>query len=217
MDPRLKAVFMAASSPAAATNQALSGPQAADIVWACGLLCWLPADDDTEGGDVVAAAATAAASDSGGSSRRLAQLVELVARTASAKSGIDDGHVTNVLWALERLGVSAPPTEITEKRATGHQQQAEKGGEEISRAGPGVETAAIAGNGEGGGREAWKGNKAVQELRRKVESLPFRAIPSLFEGLRVEDFKEEVAFGRDEILLGGGKVRFCPLCLNTSL
>lgn len=189
---------MAASSPA--TNQALSGPQAADIVWACGLLRWLPTDDDTEGGD-------ASAGGSGGDGgRRLAQLVELVARTASAKNGIDGGHVTNVLWALERLGVSAPPADNTEKRATGQQQAEEEGGEDTARGVPREETTATAWKGEGGGKEAWEGRRAVEELRRRVENLPFRAIPSLFEGLRVEDFKEEVAFGRDEILLGGGKV-----------
>ena len=165
-DPRLLDLFMAASAPAAAMQNRsdaqsprskggdaayssddrplLSGAQAADIVWACGLLQWLP--------------------DEGG---RLEHLLKLIALAAASPSGIDGWHVTNAVWALDRLGGFEP---------------------EMARAG------------------LYRGNKAIEELREKVASLPFRAIPSLFEGLRVEDFRKEVDFGRDEILLGGGKV-----------
>lgn len=171
-DPKLLDLFMAASAsapaapaPAAATltdsrppsaaragggaggRHLLSAAQAADIVWACGLLRWLP--------------------DDGNDPPRLAQLVELVARAAASTSSFNGWHVTNVVWALDRLQADA-----------------------------------VAGEGEG----LWAGSGAAGELRGRAERLPFRAIPSLFEGLRVEDFREEVAFGRDEILLGGGKV-----------
>lgn len=127
---------------------------------------------------------------------RLARLVEFVARAASSKSSIDDWNVTNVVWAIDRLGVAAenaveavPPGEGEED------EEGETGG-----------VAATGGEGRGGARFL-VGTRAIEELRERVERLPFRAIPSLFEGLRVEDFREEVAFGRDEILLGGGKVR----------
>lgn len=204
-DPRLQALFLAASSPAAGggetaaepaggTNQALSGPQAADVVWACGLLQWLPADD---GG---AAAAS-------GGHRRLAQLVGLVARAASSETGIDDGHVTNVLWALERLGVSTSPAEKQTKKKACEAEAAREAETPITAPGRGAKAAIeTEGKGASWGRGAWEGDAAVEELRRRVEDLPFRAIPSLFEGLRVEDFRDEVAFRRDEILLGGGKV-----------
>lgn len=170
MDPRLTAVFMAAScpvaavgeptAPAAATNQTLSGPQAADIVWALGLLQWFPPG--------------------GGGGRRLAQLVELVAQTASSKRGIEEGYITNVLWALDRLGISAPPTE--KKIATG---RAEAGSVvQTTKATAGEESLAtveVGVDGEGEAGDTWEGSRAVRELRRRVESLPFRAIPSLFE------------------------------------
>lgn len=174
------------------TNQALSGPQAADVVWACGLLQWLPADEDG-----------AAAS---GGHRRLAQLVGLVARAASSETGIDDGHVTNVLWALERLGVSKSPAEKKEKVC--ETEPAREAETPIAAPGRGTKAAVeTGGEGGSGGRGAWEGDEAVEELRSRVKKLPFRAIPSLFEGLRVEDFRDEVAFRRDEILLGGGKVK----------
>ncbi|CAM9860444.1 unnamed protein product [Ectocarpus sp. 12 AP-2014] len=207
VDPRLQALFLAACSPAAAdsgetaaepapggTNQFLSGPQAADVVWACGLLRWLPADDD-EG---------AAAS---GGNHRLAQLVALVARAASSEAGIDDGHVTNVLWALERLGVSKPPAEKKKKKKAREAEAAREAETPIAVPGRGAKAAVeTEGKGGSGGGGVWEGDEAVEELRSRVENLPFRAIPSLFEGLRVEDFRNEVAFRRDEILLGGGKV-----------
>lgn len=180
MDPRLAAVFVAASHPVAAggerektptavaaTGQTLSGPQAADIVWALGLLQWIPPDDGR---------------------RRLAQLVELVERTASSKRGIEEGHITNVLWALERLEISAPPPTET-KRAT---EEAQAGGvEETAKAtvgeGP-LATAEVGLDGEGEAGDTWEGSRAVRELRRRVESLPFRAIPSLF---KVRDVNSE--------------------------
>lgn len=160
-DPRLLDLFMAASAPAAPTLQQnlqprgvavlasdrrplLSGAQAADIVWACGLLRWLPSDDS-----------------------RLEKLLELVAQTAGSPSGIDGWHITNVVWALDRLNRLKS---------------------EADRA------------------VFCRGNGAIDDLRKRVTPLPFRAISSLFEGLRVEDFTKEVAFGRDEIQLGGGKV-----------
>ncbi|CAM9590120.1 unnamed protein product [Ectocarpus sp. 13 AM-2016] len=207
-DPRLHALFLAASSPATAddgetaaeppagggTNQSLSGPQAADVLWACGLLQWLPADDD----DGVAAS---------GGHHRLARLVALVARAASSEAGIDDGHVTNVLWALERLGVSKPPAEKKKKKEACKAEVAREAETPIAAPARGAK-AAVETERKGGsnGRGAWEGDEAVEELRSRVENLPFRAIPSLFEGLRVEDFRDEVAFRRDEILLGGGKV-----------
>lgn len=184
-DPRLFDIFMAASTSVAAINippspesgiedrraggrHALSAPQAADIVWACGLLQWLPGDN--------------------GSHVRFAQLVELVARTASSKSGIDDWHTTNVVWALDRLGL-AGATAPAESETTA----ADEGDSLATENRVGGDT-----------------STAVKELREKVESLPFQAIPSLFEELRVEDFREEVAFGRDDIQLGGGKVSLTP-------
>lgn len=164
-DPRLLDLFMAASAPAAQTLQQdlqpqlsrgvvvlasdrrplLSGAQAADIVWACGLLRWLPSDDN-----------------------RLEKLLELVARAAESPSGIDGWHITNVVWALDRLD--------------GLKSEADRG-------------------------VFCRGSGAIDGLRERVAPLPFRAISSLFEGLRVEDFTKEVAFRRDEIKLGGGKVR----------
>lgn len=223
-DTRLRAVFMAASAPAvtagddprspaavaggaSSAGQALSGPQAADIVRACGLLRWLPADnaaDSPEGEH--------GGRGGGGGAGRLVDLVELVARAASSRGGIDDGHVTNVLWALERLGISTAQTAKEDSMGTveggrGAAGAAAAAEEEVVAAarekGRGVAADVV----RSGGRGLWEGNRAVEELRKRVEDLPFRAIPSLFEGLRVEDFREEVAFGRDEILLGGGKVR----------
>ncbi|CAM9857387.1 unnamed protein product, partial [Hapterophycus canaliculatus] len=232
LDPRLHAVFMAASSPAAVTGgdlaaaaaaaaagggggggggggtpaggQALSGPQAADIVWACGLLRWLPVDNayDPEGEH--------GGRDAAGGAGRLRELVELVARAASSSNGIDDGHVTNVLWALERLGVSTQQAgeETSAGRAEEERGAAAAAGERevAAAAAAGKEHGAVSGVVSSGGRWSWEGNGAMKALRKRVENLPFRAIPTLFEGLRVEDFREEVAFGRDEILLGGGKV-----------
>lgn len=162
-------------------------------MWACGLLQWLPADDDG-----------AAAS---GGHRRLAQLVALVARAASSETGIDDGHVTNVLWALERLGVSKSPEEKKRKKKACEAEAAREAETPIAAPGRGAKAAVeTEGKGGSGGGGVWEGDEAVEELRSRVENLPFRAIPSLFEGLRVEDFRDEVAFRRDEILLGGGKV-----------
>lgn len=155
-------------------------------MWACGLLQWVPCGADGQA--------------------RLAQLVEFVARAASSKSGIDDWNVTNVVWALDRLGVAADTTSVADVAEVEAAAAVVVPGE-----GPGGK------EGEGGVVDAAEdgrgrarhlvGTGAVEELRERVERLPFRAIPSLFEGLRVEDFREEVAFGRDEILLGGGKVR----------
>lgn len=167
-DPRLLDLFMAASAPAASTfpqdlqpqsprapggvavlaadrRPLLSGAHAADIVWACGLLRWLPSDGS-----------------------RLEKLLELVARTAESPSGIDGWHITNAVWTLDRLDWL--------------KSEADRG-------------------------VFCHGSGAIDGLRERVASLPFRAISSLFEGLRVEDFTKEVAFGRDEIQLGGGKVR----------
>lgn len=168
-DPRLLDLFMAASAPAAVTTTdpggrpGLSAPQAADIVWACGLLRWRPSDD-----------------------QRLGQLAELVAKAARSDGDLDGWHVTNVVWALDRLGALAPAARAT-----------------VAAAREDEEKAVIRGGDRGTGL-GFRG--AAEELRNRVAVLPFRAIPSLFEGLRVEDFREEVAFGRDEILLGGGKV-----------
>lgn len=166
---------MAASSPVAAgdeqeapaaTGRALSGPQAADIVWALGLLQWCPPG--------------------GGSRRRLAQLVELVAQTASSKRGIEEGCITNVLWALERLEVSVPPM-MEKERAT---VDAEEAGRVVDAAKAAVGEESLATAEVGAGREdevgdAWEGSRAVWELRRRVGNLPFRAIPSLFKVCRV--------------------------------
>lgn len=168
-DPRLLELFMAASAPAAATNTnagerlRLSAPQVADIVWACGLLRWRPSDE-----------------------QRLGQLIELVAKAASSGGGLDGWHVTNVVWALDRLGSPAPAAAGATAAAAREEPAVLLGGENRGTV-----------RGFGG---------AVEELRERVARLPFRAIPSLFDGLRVEDFRKEVAFGRDEILLGGGKV-----------
>ncbi|CAN0503080.1 unnamed protein product, partial [Ectocarpus sp. 12 AP-2014] len=157
-DPRLQALFLAACSPAAAdggetaaepapggTNQSLSGPQAADVVWACGLLQWLPADDD-EG---------AAAS---GGNHRLAQLVALVARAAYSEAGIDDGHLTNVLWALERLGVSKPPAQKKKNKEACKAEVAREVETPIAAPGRGAK-AAVETERKGGsnGRGAWEG------------------------------------------------------------
>lgn len=181
-NPTLLALFMAASAPAAVTTTdpggrpGLSAPQAADIVWACGLLRWRPSDD-----------------------QRLGQLVEIVAKAARSDGDLDGWHVTNVVWALDRLGALAPAASVTV--AAAREEEEEK---------------AVIGGGDRGTRLGFRG--ASEELRERVALLPFRAIPSLFEGLRVEDFREEVAFGRDEILLGGGKVSLllwysnCILC-----
>ena len=159
VDPRLTAVFMAASSPvaggdepkapAATPSQVLSGPQAADIVWALGLLQWCPPG--------------------GGGRRRLTQLVELVAQTASSKRGIEEGYITNVLWSLERLDISSPPARVVETT------EATMGEESLGAADVGVDSAGEAGD------AAWEGSRAVRELRRRVDGLPFRAIPSLFK------------------------------------
>ncbi|CAN0061635.1 unnamed protein product [Scytosiphon promiscuus] len=219
-DPRLHAVFMAASAPAAIAGddtaapapapaptgvQALSGPQAADIVWACGLLRWLPQADNFDGPE-----GERGGHEGAGGAGRLAGLVRLVARAASSRSGIDDGHVTNVLWALERLGV--PTQEVGEEifagvaGIAGGAAAAAATAQEVVPEGDRERGGAGDGGGSADGGVLLEGNWAVEELRKRVEGLPFRAIPSLFEGLRVEDFREEVAFGRDEILLGGGKV-----------
>ena len=161
---------MAASSPVAAggepkapaaTSPSLSGPQAADIVWALGLLQWCPPGR--------------------GGRRRLAQLVELVAQTARSKRGIEEGYITNVLWALERLEISVPPTD--EARATGAAQAGRVAETTEAMVGEGLLTELEVGmDGEGeAGDATWEGSRAVRELRSRVEGLPFQAIPSLFK------------------------------------
>lgn len=170
MDPRLTAVFMAASSPVAAghepqapatTSQSLSGPQASDIVWALGLLQWCPPGS--------------------GGRRRLAQLVKLVAQAASSKRGIEEGYITNVLWALERLEISVPKTEKVKATREAEARGVEETAEAMIRE-EAIATAEVGVDGEGGaGDTAWAGSRAVWELRRRVENLPFRAIPSLFK------------------------------------
>lgn len=64
------------------------------------------------------------------------------------------------------------------------------------------------GEGRGGrpGSESERWDRAGRVLRERASDLPFQVIPSMFEGLRVEDFRREVDFRRDDIMLGGGKV-----------
>lgn len=146
---------------AGGTTPGLSPSQAADMLWACGLLLWI------------------------GDYTRLMHLVDIIAEAASSVPGVDGWHITNAVWALDRLGLdrnpaTAAPESSMRWTATPPLM--------FRRSGDAVV------------------NAAAESLRRKAAQLPFRAIPSLFEGLRVQDFLDEVEFGRDEIMLGGGKV-----------
>lgn len=259
-DPRLLDVFLAASAPVATVKVSnspsrlvdrerwieagqhsraeLSGPQAADIVWACGLLRWLPGSSGSGSGG-------SGGNDNGDINRadfvgvekkgpsvsahlmgrvRLEQLVESVAQSAASHTNDVDGwHVTNVVWAIDRL--EAVALQAATERAQTAVTPTMRRPNTTERVGPdttkfntfvtvlkengGLVDMADSNKGEteeGGGLWAGK-NLAVRDLRERAERLPFRAVPSLFEGLRVEDFRDEVAFRRDEIHLGGGKVR----------
>lgn len=142
-------------------NPELSPSQAADVLWACGLLQWI------------------------GDYTRLMHLVNVVAEAASSVPGVDGWHITNAVWALDRLGLDRNPATAAP---------------ESSMRWTATPPLMFRGSGDA------VGNAAVESLRRKAAQLPFSAIPSLFEGLRVQDFLDEVEFGRDEIMLGGGKV-----------
>ncbi|CAM9256336.1 unnamed protein product [Choristocarpus tenellus] len=124
-DPRLKTLFMISSTYDGRPGDAC---QAADVIWACGLLGWCP--------DYL----------------WLKGIVDIAEEGAAE---LRPHHTTTVVWALDRLGIKG---------------------------------------------------QAGALLRDSVACLPFRTVPSLFQGLTVDDFKIEVPFKRDEIQLGDGKV-----------
>ncbi|CAM9162516.1 unnamed protein product [Discosporangium mesarthrocarpum] len=127
-DPRLHDIFMAACAPDAQSKRRHGKAcQAADVVWACGLLNWCP--------DMSA----------------LYSMVDLAEKQAGE---LQPHHVTNIVWSLDRLGCTG---------------------------------------------------KTGDWFRDYASHLPFRVIPGLFPGLHVDDFRGEVAFERDEIMLGEDK------------